>query len=64
MTSKKSQRRAMKSSEDSAGDRRSGSVGERPALAGSRDSDGRRTESDPAVSKGEDRSSPLGGEEE
>ncbi len=38
MDSKKSDLRNEKSAESSAGDRRAGSVGERPDLAGSRDS--------------------------
>lgn len=41
MESEKSLERDTKSVPDSAGDRRTGSVGERPELAGSRDSDAR-----------------------
>jgi hypothetical protein len=51
MESKKTVLRNLKSDPDSTGDRRAGSVGERPELAGSRDSDRRsvgskRTEAD------------------
>ncbi len=42
MDSEKSRRREEKSSSESTGDRRTGSVGERPDLAGSRD-DGDRS---------------------
>jgi hypothetical protein len=64
MESKKSKIRDLKSAPDSEGDRRAGSVGERPELAGSRDSGDRsvgskRTESDSDTSS----SDPiLGGE--
>ncbi len=45
MDSKKSDLRDEKSAEHSAGDRRGGSVGERPDLAGSRDSGDRTSTS-------------------
>ncbi|MFL6450260.1 MAG: hypothetical protein ACJ746_21660 [Bryobacteraceae bacterium] len=45
MESRKTVMRDLKSNPDSAGDRRAGSVGERPELAGSRDNEDRSARS-------------------
>jgi hypothetical protein len=45
MESQKNRLRDLKSTRDSSGDRRAGSVGERPELAGSRDNDERSAKS-------------------
>ncbi len=64
MESKKSLMRDLKSAPDSEGDRRAGSVGEKPELAGSRDSADRSGKSRRAESDSEASSSDpiLGGE--